>query len=391
MATYRSFAQHLDPKVGPKRILALDGGGLRGVLTLGMLREIETILRAQHGDVPDFRLAHYFDLIAGTSTGAIIAAALALGMTVDEVHAHYMALGKFVFKRTLTRWGALRAKFDADKVKEALIGVYGERRIDSADFCTGLLVISKRLDTGSPWPITNNPNAKYFSAGTQATTIPNREYPLWQVVRASTAAPTFFDPETIRIGRGSNGLKPPTGDFVDGGVSPSNNPALQALMTATMDGYRLNWAVGEDKLLVVSVGTGKADPEVGHAGILASTAAFHAVLSLTALMEDCSDQVESVMQWLSHSPTARHIDREMGKAAPPLGSTAMCSYLRYNVLLQSDWCDQNLGEKISAKALKALEAMDEPDNIPELDRVGRLAGRKLVKAEHFPPAFVTGV
>ena len=108
-------------------------------------------------------------------------------------------------------------------------------------------------------------------------------------------------------------------------------------------------------------------------------------------MEDCSDQVESVMQWLSHSPTARHIDREMGKAAPPLGSTAMCSYLRYNVLLQSDWCDQNLGEKISAKALKALEAMDEPDNIPELDRVGRLAGRKLVKAEHFPPAFVTGV
>ena len=186
MATYRSFAQHLDPKVGPKRILALDGGGLRGVLTLGMLREIETILRAQHGDVPDFRLAHYFDLIAGTSTGAIIAAALALGMTVDEVHAHYMALGKFVFKRTLTRWGALRAKFDADKVKEALIGVYGERRIDSADFCTGLLVISKRLDTGSPWPITNNPNAKYFSAGTQATTIPNREYPLWQVVRAST-------------------------------------------------------------------------------------------------------------------------------------------------------------------------------------------------------------
>ena len=391
MATYRSFAQHLDHKVSPKRILTLDGGGLRGVLTLGMLREIETILRAQHGDDPDFRLAHYFDLIAGTSTGAIIAAALALGMTVDEVHAHYMALGKFVFKRTLTRWGALRAKFDADKVKEALIGVYGERRIDSADFCTGLLVISKRLDTGSPWPITNNPNAKYFNAGTQATTIPNREYPLWQVVRASTAAPTFFDPETIRIGRGSNGLKPPTGDFVDGGVSPSNNPALQALMTATMDGYRLNWAVGEDKLLVVSVGTGKADPEVGHAGILASTAAFHAVLSLTALMEDCSDQVESVMQWLSHSPTARHIDREMGKAAPPLGGTAMCSYLRYNVLLQSDWCDQNLGEKISAKALKALEAMDEPDNIPELDRVGRLAGRKLVKAEYFPPAFVTGV
>jgi len=388
MANYRSFAQHLDPKISPKRILALDGGGLRGVLTLGMLREIETILRAQHGDDPDFRLAHYFDLIAGTSTGAIIAAALSLGMTVDEVHGHYMALGKFVFKRTLTRWGALRAKFDGDKVKAALIGVYGDRRMDSVDFRTGLLVVSKRLDTGSPWPITNNPNARYFNAGTQSTTIPNREYPLWQVVRASTAAPTFFDPETIRIGRGSNGLKPPTGDFVDGGVSPSNNPSLQALMTATMEGYRMNWAVGEDKLLVVSVGTGKANPEVGHAGILASTAAFHAVLSLTALMEDCADQVEAVMQWLSRSPTARPIDREMGTAGPPLGGNAVCSYLRYNVLLQSAWCSENLGEKFSPRALKALESMDEPDNIPELDRVGRLAGSKLVKAEHFPLTFL---
>jgi patatin-like phospholipase/acyl hydrolase len=112
MARYRSFAEHLDPGVGPKRILALDGGGLRGVLTLGMLREIETLLRVQHGDDPDFRLCHYFDLIAGTSTGAIIAAALSLGMTVDEVHGHYMNLGKLVFKRSLLRWGALRAKFD---------------------------------------------------------------------------------------------------------------------------------------------------------------------------------------------------------------------------------------------------------------------------------------
>ena len=79
--------------------------------------------------------------------------------------------------------------------------------------------------------VVHHPEAKYFKRGTQATTIANREYPLWQVVRASTAAPYFFDPETIRIGRGSDGAKPVTGDFVDGGVSPSNNPSLQALMT----------------------------------------------------------------------------------------------------------------------------------------------------------------
>ena len=111
----RSFAQHLDPAVDPKRILALDGGGLRGVLTLGMLREIEAVLRKQHGGDPGFRLCHYFDLIADTSTGAIIAAALSLGMTVDEVHAHYLNLGQVGFKRSLLRWGALRAKFNAAK------------------------------------------------------------------------------------------------------------------------------------------------------------------------------------------------------------------------------------------------------------------------------------
>ena len=70
---------------GPKRILALDGGGLRGMLTLGFLQQIEKILRARHGDDPNFRLCHYFDLIAGTSTGAIMAAALATVMKGDEV------------------------------------------------------------------------------------------------------------------------------------------------------------------------------------------------------------------------------------------------------------------------------------------------------------------
>src|SRR6516164_4947550 len=84
---------------GPKRILALDGGGLRGILTLGLLRQIESTLRSRHGDDPGFRLCHYFDLIAGTSTGAIIAAALAMGMTVEEVIGHYQQLGRVVFAK----------------------------------------------------------------------------------------------------------------------------------------------------------------------------------------------------------------------------------------------------------------------------------------------------
>ena len=67
---------------GPKRILALDGGGIRGVLTLGFLERIEQILRDRHNN-PNLRLSDYFDLIGGTSTGSIIASALAIGMEVS--------------------------------------------------------------------------------------------------------------------------------------------------------------------------------------------------------------------------------------------------------------------------------------------------------------------
>src|SRR4029077_20265705 len=86
----------------------------------------------------------------------------------------------------------------------------------------------------------------------------NGDYPLWQVVRASTAAPSYFDPETITI---TNPLDaaPVVGQFIDGGVSPFNNPALMAVMYATLDGYRIGWPRGADRLLVVSVGTGASD------------------------------------------------------------------------------------------------------------------------------------
>ena len=231
------------------------------MLTLGVLREIEALLRRRFDD-PDLRLGDYFDLIGGTSTGAIIAAALSLGMTVDEVHGHYMNLGRSVFKRSLLRFGAVRAKFDASDVARALKSVFDDRTLASPDFRTGLLVMTERLDTGSPWPLTNNPKARYFALQSNSSTIPNGEYPLWRVVRASTAAPHFFDPQEIEISQadGSRSLAAVHGEFVDGGVSPANNPALQCLMTATMEGFNFGWATGPDRLLVVSVGTGRADP-----------------------------------------------------------------------------------------------------------------------------------
>src|SRR4030042_4223002 len=84
---------------GPKRILGLDGGGIRGIITLEILARIEGLLREKSGRGDDFRLADYFDFIAGTSTGAIIGTALSLGMTVTDIRSFYLDTGRQMFEQ----------------------------------------------------------------------------------------------------------------------------------------------------------------------------------------------------------------------------------------------------------------------------------------------------
>jgi patatin-like phospholipase/acyl hydrolase len=110
--------QHLDPNRGPKRILSLDGGGIRGVLTLEYLDVIETMLRERFKD-PNLLLCDYFDLVGGTSTGSIIAAGLARGMTVEEIKKLYYGLGEKVFVPSLLRWGYLAPKFPRSSQERA--------------------------------------------------------------------------------------------------------------------------------------------------------------------------------------------------------------------------------------------------------------------------------
>jgi len=379
----RDRDEHYANDGAPKRILALDGGGLRGILTLGILQRIENILRERHGIGDDFRLSHYFDLIAGTSTGAIIAATLALGWKVEDIRAKYMSLGESVFKKSFLRQGLVRAKYDEDSLIKELQGVYGPKRtLRDPAISTGLLVVAKRLDTGSWWPISNNPRGKYFNARPSGV-IGNGDYPLWQVVRASTAAPAYFDPERITISKPDKG-DPVSGEFVDGGVSPFNNPALMAVMYATMDGYRVGWPTGADKLLLVSVGTGAADRRVKRANLTAE----HAIKAVVALMDDCADLQETLLQWMSSSRTARPIDREMGDLQHDLVARApLLSYMRYNVDLSVDSVLALNPKLKSEKKIETLTEMDAPENMVTLHRLGALAGERDVLAGDFAGTF----
>jgi len=368
----------------PKRILALDGGGLRGILTLSYLAELELLLKERHGASEEFRLSHYFDLVAGTSTGAIIAAALACGMSVAEITAKYLELGRKVFQKGPFHLGLIRALYDEKQLIGELKKVYGAATtLGNEALATGLLVVTKRLDTGSPWPISNNPRGKYYGPRPDVDVIANSAYPLWQVVRASTAAPRYFDPEKIEISRGKQNETAVVGEFVDGGVSPFNNPALQALMYATMDGYSIGWPIGAEKLLVVSVGTGSRDPQVTPAKL----AAENALKSLLSLMDDCATLSEILLQWMSTSQTARSIDREMGDLRHDLiGPAPLISYLRYNVTLAKESLS-SLGINFTDEKIEALSAMDDPGNMTALQDVGAKAAKQQVRAEDFPANF----
>jgi predicted acylesterase/phospholipase RssA len=92
-----------------RKLLAIDGGGIRGVLALEILGKVEAELRDKMGN-KDLRLADYFDFIGGTSTGAIVAAGLAKGMQVQEILDFYIRCGADMFtraiflKRSCRRW-----------------------------------------------------------------------------------------------------------------------------------------------------------------------------------------------------------------------------------------------------------------------------------------------
>src|SRR4029077_18068694 len=240
----------------PHRLLALDGGGIRGLLTLQILQKIEDLLRPASKAGSAFRLSDFFDVIAGTSTGAIIAAALARGMSVGDVLTFYRDFGREVFtKRSLfARWKSL---YGDGPLQTKLKNVFGESTtLETSYLKCLLLVVTRNATTDSAWPILSNPWSKYNDLMRPDC---NLRVPLWQIVRASTAAPVFFPPEVVAWD-----LTDPKKSFVfvDGGTTAYNNPAFLAARMVTEPAYRVGWQRGEDQLLVISVGTGAA-PVVG--------------------------------------------------------------------------------------------------------------------------------
>jgi patatin-like phospholipase/acyl hydrolase len=371
-------------KEGPRKLLALDGGGIRGIMTLEVLARIESELQNKLGRDDQFVLADYFDYIAGTSTGAIIATCLSLGMRVDEIRAFYIQSGPAMFDKTNLLRRYLRNKFHDQQLAKMLQDVIAQKTgeplatLGSAGIKTYLMLVLRNSTTDSPWTISNNPDAKY---NVRSRPVSNHDLPLWQLVRASTAAPTYFPPEVITI-RDST-LKDHEFIFVDGGVTMYNNPAFQLFLMATVKPYNLQWPVGQDRMLLVSVGTGSAARANENLTPEQMNIIYNASSLPSALMFAAANEQDFLCRVFGDCLNGGILDREVGDLKGINGkgpvSPKLFTYMRYNAELSR--------EGLNALGLSHIEPanvqqMDSVAHILELQEVGRAVARE-VNISHF--------
>jgi uncharacterized protein len=215
-----------------RRILSIDGGGVRGIIPAVLLASLERSTGRLTRDT--------FDLVAGTSTGAVLAAGIAAGIPADRLVTLYAVRSPEVFRSVPLVSGLRRlltgTMYDTARLHSLIRDELGpdarDWRLNDAPI--DLLITAKRLVDGMPW---------YFVRDTPANSCRAGGFPLADAVTASAAAPTYFRPWPIA----------PIGEFIDGGIGVAGNPVYQACVEA----FDYTHAYERSDTLVVSLGTGK--------------------------------------------------------------------------------------------------------------------------------------
>lgn len=208
----------------PFRILSLDGGGAKGVYTLGVLREVEALAGKP--------LCEVFDLIFGTSTGSIIAALIGLGYPVDEIEKLYFDLVPKIMSEKIswTRMTALKAEAER---------VFGDK--DFSAFKTMIGIVCTNTDRERPMTFKNSGEQAH---GRRSTFIEGFGRPIKEAVIASCAAYPFFRKYSVTVANLGKNL------LMDGGYV-ANNPTLFAIADAHQA-----LGISISKMAILSVGVG---------------------------------------------------------------------------------------------------------------------------------------
>ncbi len=240
------------------RILSLDGGGIRGVLSATLLKQVEKIVREKTGQ----ELHQYFDLIAGTSTGSIIAAGIACKINADELVKIYQKEGKNLFPERIRgqrKWRFFSQLFGNHVLypheygDQGLINVLKRNLIDKeSGKCLTIRDIQKPQLLILSYDLFTR-NTTWFANDDETEWYYDNDLKLWEICTASSSAPTFFPPYKIFNPRKQKSLP-----HTDGGVS-ANNPNLAAIAHALLmkknDPQETETKL--DEIAVLSIGTGR--------------------------------------------------------------------------------------------------------------------------------------
>jgi len=222
------------------KILSIDGGGIRGVYPARFLSKLE----ASIGEP----IADHFDLICGTSTGGILALALALKIPASEIQNLYVNNRKLIFPPLHRRWrfGLRRAKYNNSQLEKLIRAKFKQANNDVepliADLCTRVCITGYDLINAKP---------KVFKTPHKDDYVTDLHIPAYQVAMATAAAPTYFNPYSnhYKVNEGKD-----EEEFlmrVDGGVF-ANNPALIGLTEA-----HCALQIAYNDIELYSIGTGQ--------------------------------------------------------------------------------------------------------------------------------------
>lgn len=205
-----------------RKILSIDGGGIKGVYAASLLYELES--------KNNIKICDYFDIIAGTSTGGIIAAALAVGISAEKILKLYMENGQKIFPSG-KYLRLFHGKYKREPLERALDSVFKKQKISECK--TRLLIPSVNIANGK---------VTVFKTPHAADLRYDKDLFITHCLLAATAAPIYFEPYKMR-----------GGTYIDGGIG-ANNPSLIALVEGIT---RCGWSLDEIKVLNIG---GAEDP-----------------------------------------------------------------------------------------------------------------------------------
>ena len=239
-----------------KKILTIDGGGIRGVIPASILANLEARLQIAKNE-PNLRIADCFDLLAGTSTGGILTALFLSPKrySASEILEFYRELGPVLFHRTIwhmaaSGFGLFRSRYKEDALYEFSKKLLGDTYI--SEVAKDCLITSYEMSSRK---------ALLFSKHAVGKNGSMADYKLCDIVRATTAAPTYFAPAKVyprssheAEQKGASAESLPFRNLVDGGIY-ANNPSMCALV----ESIKLWPDEGIGGYTMLSVGTGKAE------------------------------------------------------------------------------------------------------------------------------------